>query len=372
MPSSSRRALRFAAVLLGVSALPSGAGAQQHPQGFAVERLYPSAPGGGWFVMDELSMHGALGGAMALTSGYSHDPLRVTDGARRLAVVSDRAFTDFGFAITDDRLRLYLNLQAPLLTKGQSGTVGSYQFSTQSLDLGSSPDTLTDVRLGADARLLGTARSAFRLGAGAQLIVPNGTRFVMDANNDPHASYDTDKTFRAMGRALFAGDVGLFTYAGQLGVHVRPLDDSPTPGSPQGSELLFGAAAGVRVPVRLWTRQAVVVGPEVYGATAFRSFLGATGTALEGLLTGRLEGTAADGPELRVKLGGGGGINQHFGAPEWRLVFAIEVFDRSGDRDKDGITEGKDACPDVPGLRTQDPRTNGCPPSEQIEKRKEP
>ena len=32
------------------------------------------------------------------------------------------------------------------------------------------------------------------------------------------------------------------------------------------------------------------------------------------------------------------------------------------DRDKDGIIDSEDACPDVPGVKTDDPKTNGCPP----------
>src|ERR1700722_8370307 len=51
------------------------ADAQQQPSGFAVERLYQSAPGGGWFVMDDLDMTGRLGGAVSLTSGYARNPL---------------------------------------------------------------------------------------------------------------------------------------------------------------------------------------------------------------------------------------------------------------------------------------------------------
>jgi len=32
------------------------------------------------------------------------------------------------------------------------------------------------------------------------------------------------------------------------------------------------------------------------------------------------------------------------------------------DRDHDGILDADDACPDVPGVKTDDPKTNGCPP----------
>jgi hypothetical protein len=317
MPSSRWPCgVAVAIVLAGIVAVAARAEAQQQPQGFAVDRFYASAPGGGWFVMDDLDLHGGLGGAVSMTTGYARDALRVTDGSQHLAVVSDQAITDFGLAVTYDRWRLYLDLDAPLVSKGQGGTVGDYQLTAPSFDLGTHPDTLSDARIGADVRLLGEPRSVFRLGAGAQLFVPNGNR----------ADYDTDGTFRAMVRALAAGNLGLFTYAAQLGVHVRPLDEAPAPGSPQGSELLFGAAAGARLPVSD-RGIVVVVGPEVYGETAFRSFFGTTATGLEGLLTGRLERPSANGPKWRVKLGGGGGLDPHFGAPEWRVVVGVEVFD---------------------------------------------
>jgi hypothetical protein len=290
-------------LLVAATTYASRARAQQQPQGFAVERLYQSAPGGGWFVMDDLDMRGGLGGAVALTTGYAMKPLRVTDGSQHLAVVSDQAFADFGFAVTYERWRLYLNLHMPLVTEGQSGL---------------------------DARVLGSARSAFRLGAGAQLIAPNGSRYDPDTGNN---NYDTDGTFRAMGRVLFAGDVGPFAYAGQLGIHIRPLDDSPIPGSPQGSELLFGVAGGPRIPIGIMEGTVVVVGPEIFGETALRSPLSTNGTGLEALLTGRLEGTADDGAQLRVKLGTGGGISQHFGVPEWRIVLGVELFDHSAHRE---------------------------------------
>jgi hypothetical protein len=334
MPSSSqRRALRFAGILLTAMAAASSGGAQpQQAQGFAIERLYLSPPEGGWVVMDALDMHGRLGGAVSLTSGYALRPLRVADGNQH-DVVSNDAFTDFGFAITCDRFRLDLNLDMPLVISGQSGTQDGYQFtapyhldpgSTTSVpvNIAATPDRISDARIGFDARLLGDATSPFRLGASAQLFVSSGER----------SEYDTDGTYRAMFRALFAGDVGLFTYAGQVGVHVRPLDDAPIPGSPQGSELLFGAAAGARFAVDPGRSTVLVVGPEIYGETAFRSFLGSSATGLEGLLTGRIEGTREDGPQLRFKLGTGGGINRQFGAPEWRIVFGVEVSDRRRDR----------------------------------------
>lgn len=316
MPSSNRHRALGAVLLLAAGAYPQRVGAQQFPQGFAVERLYLAAPGAGWLVMDALDMHGGLGGAMSLSVGYANNPLRVTDGSQRLAVISDQGSADFGFAATWDRWRFYLDLDIPLATSGESGMVGGYSFTSPSVNPGSNPDWVSDSRLGVDVRFLGGPASRFRLGAGAQLIVPNGSRSL----------YDSDGTFRGMVRVLFAGDVGLFTYAGQVGVHIRPLDDAPALGSPHGSELLFGVAGGAKLPVGRARRWAVIVGPELFGATAFRAFFGLNDTALEGLISGRIEGTADDGMQLRIKLGGGAGIDQRFGAPAWRAVIGIEVF----------------------------------------------
>src|SRR5277367_2477165 len=105
MPSSSKLALTGALSLL--FAFAARADAQEKVQGFAVDRLYQAAPGAGWVVMDDLDIHGGLGGAVALTSGYEHDPLRIKsrDGSQHLNVVSNLAFADFGFAGTYDRFR---------------------------------------------------------------------------------------------------------------------------------------------------------------------------------------------------------------------------------------------------------------------------
>jgi hypothetical protein len=293
---------------------PLLADAQQQPSGFAVERLYQSAPGGGWFVMDDLDISGRLGGAVSLTSGYARNPLVITssDGKQKLAVVSEEAFVDIGGAVTHDRFRGYVNFPMPLLVTGTSGTLGPYQFTAPSVSLGTNPDSVSDPRIGLDARLFGRSGSLLRLGTGAQLIIPSGSR----------ADYVTDARYRAMFRFLAAGDAGAFTYAGQLGVHVRPLNDAPAPGSPNGSEFLYGISGGRRFAGPSgWS---MIAGPEIFGETAFHSFFsGETGT--EALLTGRLEHSGA-GRNLRIKLGAGHALVQNFGAAQWRIVFGVELF----------------------------------------------
>ncbi len=330
MSSSNRTRLTSVAVFAAATALAARAAAQQPAPGFSIERLYPSPPGAGWVVMDDLDMHGRLGGAMSLTAGYAHDPLHVGEGAERLDVVSDQAFADFGLAITHDRWRFSIEFQAPIAIVGHSGVVDGYAFAPAAhVTTGSNPDTLADPRVGLDVRLAGQPGGPLRVGAGAQLFAPNGDRAERASDGTfVRANYTTDGTFRAMLRALAAGDLGHFAYAGQLGVHVRPLDPAPQPGSPRGSELLFGLAGGTRFSPSASGRWTVVTGPEVFGATAFRGFAKSDTTALEALLTARLEGTAARGRQLRFKLGAGVGLEPSFGAPAWRILLAVEMFNR--------------------------------------------
>jgi hypothetical protein len=301
-------------VLLASMAWPARAHAQQQPQGFAVERFYPSPPGGGWFVMDDLEMQGGLGGAVTVATSYAHSPLVVTppDGTKRFSLVSDEVMVDFGLAVTYRRYRVSLNLPMPLLVIGTSGTFGPYQLTAPAVTVPTHPDVIADARLGFDVRLLGEPASAFRLGVGAQLLIPFGDR----------ADYVTDGTYRGMFRGLAAGDIGRFSYTGQLGLHFRPLDDWPLPGGPQGNELLFGGSAGRRIAMGSRT---LVIGPELYGETATRSTVGEA-TGFEGLLTARFEDLGEQ--RLRVKLGVGGGIAPHFGAPDFRIVVGIELIGR--------------------------------------------
>ena len=306
----------FAFTGVALFALTSRAQAQTPASGFAVERFYPSGPGGGWLVMNALDSHGDFGGAMAFTLGYEHQPLRINDGGERLAVVSHQALADLGFALTYSRWRFYINVDVPLSIEGQSGTASGYTFAAPSVSLHSKPDTLMDPRVGVDARLVGGPQDRFRFGLGAQLIFPSGNR----------ADYDSDGTFRAMLRAMFAGDERYFTWAAQLGVHIRPLDDSSTPQSPRGSELIYGVAAGAKLSLSQDGTWVAIIGPEVYGATAFRAFTDSNATAVEAMLSARVEERSDNLERIRIKVGVGGGINPHFGAAEWRVILGVELF----------------------------------------------
>ncbi|HWZ88816.1 MAG TPA: hypothetical protein VNW92_08195 [Polyangiaceae bacterium] len=89
----------------------------------------------------------------------------------------------------------------------------------------------------------------------------------------------------------------------------------------------------MKFPLNGSSATVIVVGPELFGQSAFSSFLGSRSTGLEGLLTGRLEAVSARGELLRFKLGAGGALDPHFGAPEWRVVCAVELSDQFAHHD---------------------------------------
>ena len=265
--------------------------------------------------MDDLNISGGVGGAIELTSGYAGNPLKLTSpgGVERLALVSGEAFVDVGVAATYDRYRVYANFPVPFVVNGNSGTLGSYQLTAPAVSAGTNPDTLADPRIGFDTRLYGEPASRLRLGAGAQLIFPSGNR----------SDYVSDARYRAMFRLLAAGDAGALSYAAQVGVHLRSLNDAPAPGSPDGHEFLFGGSMGRRFAIR--SGWAVIVGPEIFGETAFNSFFDTQHAGVEALMTGLFERPSHD-THVRIKVGAGHGIVQHFGAPAWRILVGAEFL----------------------------------------------
>ena len=275
--------------------------------GFLVQRFDAAPAGAGWLTQDNLNLSGGLGGAVSLTTGYAHNPLILHSGSQSLSLVTDQAHANIGFAITYDRYRLSFDLASPLYVRGQSGTLAGVDYTAPRLDIASHPDSITDVRIGLDARVFGQVGGPLRLGVGAQLFVPSADQ----------SDYMSDGTYRGLLRVMAAGDIGGFTYAAMLGAHIRPL---------LGHEMAYGAGAGWRFVLGEATTS-LVVGPELFGTT---QVTGAGQTALEGLLTGRLEVRDHDGHAVRVKLGVGGGVGQQSGAAEWRAVVGVEVLGLAG------------------------------------------
>ncbi len=329
--------------------------ARAQSQGFALDTFDPSERGSDWFSVESLDLRGNVRPAIGVVMDGAYRPLVIyaPDGTVRSSVVRNQIFANVGATLVLwDRLRLGFNLPVAVFQDGHTGVLDGVTYSP--------PDTpaVGDLRFGADVRLVGTYGQPFTLALGARVYVPTGER----------DNYTGDDAVRLDGRLEAAGDLGVFTYAARIGAQYRNLEDT-LGGSPIGSQVLFGAAAGFRA-----FDHALTIGPEVYGATVVSN--GATlfakqSTPIDALLGAHLTFLR----DFRIGGGVGPGLTRGFGSPEVRWLASLEWVPAYAeplppappatapeDRDGDGVVDDDDACPDTPGVKTDDPKTNGCPP----------
>jgi len=346
MSSLGRRAtssVGAVVVALGASLVAFDASAQA--TGFAVDRFNPSERGSDWFEEDSLDMRGNFRPALGIVGEYADRPIVLVnaDGTTHTAPVQDQLIVHLGGSLMmADRFRVGLDLPIGVFEDGTAGAVKTTPYAAASGGLG-------DLRLSGDARLFGTYGGAFTVAAGVAIFVPTGSQ----------SAYLSDGTVRVLPRVAIAGDVGPIAYAAHLGFQLRPLDNA-FPGYPTGSDVELGGSVGIRL-----LDHRLLLGPEVYGSTVVTSgsaVFSERQTPIEGLLG--VHYSFAD--VWRVGGGVGTGFTKGFGEPlvrgtvvlEWAPGYVAPLTDR----DHDFIPDSKDACPDVAGVKTDNPRTNGCPP----------
>jgi outer membrane protein OmpA-like peptidoglycan-associated protein len=337
------------ALVMGVSGSDAAAAG---PIGFDVNRFDPSESGSDWFANESLDLRGNGRLALGLVGDYGYKPFVLYNGddSERAAIVRHQLFAHFGVGLVlFDRLRLDASLPVALYQDGDTGTFQGTAVSS------ANATTLGDLRVGADLRLVGEYGSPFTLALGVQARLPTGdsASFTGDGSGE----------VRVGPRLMVAGDVGAFTYAARIAEEYRSTGQDVQGLGTIGSELQFGAAAGLRVADRRLT-----LGPEIYGATVTQGDVFAKRTTPVELLVG---GHYHAGGGVRFGVGGGPGLTRGVGEPEVRLLASVEWMPDvekpappppPSDRDGDGIIDLLDACPDVPGMSSNDPKQNGCPP----------
>ncbi|MFW5738801.1 MAG: transporter, partial [Myxococcota bacterium] len=341
--------------LLGLSLFAAGASlsglASAQSEGFALNRFDPSERGSDWFSTESLDLRGHNRSAFGLVGDWSYKPLVLydSDGDEIAAVVEHQLFAHLGFShIMWDRVRFGASLPVAVLVQGEDGTEANASFSTEDAT------TIGDVRLGADLRLMGEYGGPLTTAVGLQVHLPTGSQ----------DSFTGDGSARIVPRFLAAGDVGDLTYSGRLGLNIRTQNDNFAD-EPFGTELLFGAAVGMRL-----LDDKLTVGPEVFGSTVVSD----SGDGIFARKTTPFELIAGGhyrvNEQWQVGAGVGPGLTRGFGAPKVRVLASVEWFPAyekappppPPDRDGDGILDAQDACPEVPGVRDDDPAKNGCPP----------
>lgn len=346
----------WVACLVVGSVLVAGTARAQQP--FAVNRFEPSDMGSDWLVLDSLDFrsdrdafgnHLAVFPAIGVVSDYNFRSLGVydPDGTLRTPVVDNQWLLHVGATVTLlDRVRVGLDMPFELFSDGSPATARGQTFEPPA-----SAQALGDLRLGADVRLYGEYGKPFTLAVGAQVWVPTGDQ----------ASYMSDGTARIAGRVQAAGDVGPVAYAARLALEFRGLEQTyvGSETAALGSELQGGLAVGLRA-----LDKKLLVGPEVDASTVVTegAWFTKQATPVEGLL-----GAHYHLGDFLIGAGVGAGLTRGLGAPEVRGIFSFEwapVWNAPKDSDGDHVLDEVDACPSVPGVPTNDPRTNGCPPDE--------
>jgi len=347
-------------ILMAVISVGKAALAQQQG-GFTLDQFQPAPAGDRFFGVQGGDPGGHLVPRLMLLGDYAYQPLVLYRGTGEQAVgnvVSNQAILHIAASIALwNRLSISADMPLALLNNGDNPSGGGQPLSSPS------GVAAGDLRAGLRLRLVGEPDSAASLSVAGYVYVPTGQQ----------GKYTSDGAIHGTPALVLSGEGDSVAYAVTAGADLRKQGTFAT--TTLGSQLTFGAAVALLLSDRM-----VQIGPEVYGNTVMTGSdrFGRATTNVEGILGMRVR----LGPMV-LGLGAGPGITRGLGTPTLRGVVSLAYSPLPekplppppppkrppprkpvppSDRDKDGIPDKSDACPDEPGVKTNDPATNGCPP----------
>ena len=339
-------------MVLGMSAVVvavlGGAPAEARADGLALNRFEVAPAGDRMFGVPSPF---AAGGDtpvlhMMLLGDWAHDPLLIRDARGTEipdgAVVGNQFFMNINASIAIfNRLNFNINIPVAFVQDGESPTSKGTVFSSPSgVEFG-------DVRLGLRLNLLGDYRDPFQLAVAGSVWLPTSSP----------GAYVSDGQVRGMPQLVLGGRVHRAVYSAAIGPEFRK--SQTWNGIQQGTMLRWGGGVGFL----FGAEQQLQVGPEVSAAVVLADS-NKNNANIEGLLDVRYR--FAD--DFEAGVGVGPGFTPGIGTPTRRGVFMLAYTPLQkpppGDRDHDGFLDPVDACPDVPGVASSDPKKNGCPLSD--------
>jgi OOP family OmpA-OmpF porin len=335
--------------------------AQNVNTGFQINRYEPTAAGEWSFWVDHPWYSSTRYFAAGITLNYAHNPLVFgrTDATgsftQTLSVIEHQLIGHVDIAGSFlDRVLITATMPIVLLERGTAAA-------------GVAPATgvvISDPRVGLWVRLFGQPyRSAISMSLGANVWIP--LRAFADGSSAVSTG-SSDQSVRVMPKLALGGLSHHVMWSFGAGFMYRPaakLGDATVneAGSSVGSELQLGAAIAYAN-----TDRRFAIGPEavlstvVLGPSGVKPF-GSDYTSLEVLLGIHYNIAKI----LQLSVAGGVGILREPGTPDGRallrLAYAPWKDGKPDDRDKDGIPDKSDACPDNAGISTDEPSTHGCP-----------
>ena len=299
------------------------------------------------FVAGQLTPH------VAALLDYAHNPLvlrTLNDDTDLGSVVSSQLFLHVNATLSLwNRLGLNVDVPFALYQAGGSPTAAGQRFP--------SPDKaqMGDLRLGARLRLLGEYDQPLQIGVGGYVWLPTA----------PSDGYVGDGKVRGTPQLLFGGRVAdrvVWSLAG--GPQFRAKQSFA--GVTQGTEIHVGAGLGFL----FLDNRHLQIGPEAYATFTVAKGDNSANDALKRAtnleVLADIRYRIVD--DVEIGAGVGPGLTVGLGTPDFRGVFMLaytpEMKKKPAppvDRDGDGISDDRDACPDVKGLPDPDPKKNGCP-----------
>lgn len=326
---------------------------------FQINRYEPTAAGEWSFWVDHPFYSRTHSISAGLTLDYGRSPLilgYITPSgsfAPSLQTISQQLVAHVDLAGTfHNRVQVTLSLPVTLMERGEmGGGVGPVQGVTTG-----------DPRAGFLVRLYGQPYSSrFSVSIGGQLWLPLLNAF------DRAAATENDQSFRALPKLVLGGVTSRLLWSASAGVLLRPEATigsvAPTAGRTAGSELQLGV--GLSYADR---ERRLAFGPELVFATSLSgNALVSSYSSLEALL-GLHYNIAST---VQVSAGGGIGILRQPGTPDSRFLLRVAYApmkknsEVAADRDRDGVPDARDFCPDVHQGSRQDPQRPGCPLGDQ-------
>ncbi len=353
--------MKRASLTIGLTALitvaglaPSALAQEVESAGMALNQYQPPEAGDAFWSVPAPWVGGHLVPRGMVTFDYGRDPLVLLDENEEAVatIVSGQAYLHLGASLALwDRLQVGLQFPLAVAQTGESPTHGGSVLS--------SPDGAAagDLRIGLRGRIFGEYRDAFQIGVGAHVFVPTG----------PSDGFSGEGAVYGKPHLLLGGRLPHFVWSATAGSIIRGSDNPHT--------FDYGAAVGI-----LLLDDRLLIGPELFGAVS----LGDDSSLFGDVPLERRSSLNAEwlfGAQYRIisglvaGAGAGTGISRGVGTPAFRVLARVAWSPepeeekappppppKPGDRDGDDILDDEDACPDTPGVASEDPDKHGCPP----------
>jgi outer membrane protein OmpA-like peptidoglycan-associated protein len=329
----------FVVTIVGLLAFSA---ATVHAQSFRLDDFRAAERPDDGFGVKRVNELGHLRWSGLATADYAHDPL-VIEGRRGSqrelqTIVSHELVLKLDFTLALwNRALLFAGFDVVPLLKGPT-IPGGFPVSP------AGGGGFGDVSVGARVRLLGEAQDFFSLAAQATLIAPTSG----DAAYRGEGGVAVRPELIAQLRPKYV------RINANLGFMVR--EDQPLLNARVGDELRYAVGVGYPINERL---EAMA---ELWGGHTFKDVRARTATPFEWLLGAKYNTVQG----LYAGLGVGTGFTHGIGAPDARVVMQLGYLSRKDkdgdpDRDRDGIADRNDACPDQPEDRDGFEDEDGCP-----------